>query len=75
MLKPQEDPETLKRIQAILDNYNNQAFEHSLTHSKSFWLNPCTELENLNNFCPSRFSQVCPDLHFLQKANLYRKCV
>ena len=56
MLKPQEDPETLKRIQAILDNYNNQAFEHSLTHSKSFWLNPCTELENLNNFCPSRFS-------------------
>ena len=33
------------------------------------------ELETLNNFCPSRFSQVCPDFHFLQKANLYRKCV
>ena len=29
----------------------------------------------LNNLCPSRFSQVCPDLHFLRNANMYRKCV
>ena len=24
-----------------------------------------------NNFCPSRFSQVCPDFPFLLNANLY----
>ena len=30
------------------------------------------ELETLNNFCSSRFSQVCPDFTFLQNANLYR---
>ena len=36
----------------------------------------------LNNFCPSRFSQVCSDLHFLQIVNLdthigseFLKCV
>ena len=34
-----------------------------------------TELETLNNFCPSRFSQVRLDLYFLQTANLYRKSV
>ena len=26
--------------------------------------------ENPQHFCPSRFSQVCPDFHFLQIANL-----
>ena len=34
-----------------------------------------TETLNCNNFCPSRFFQVCTDFHFLQNANLYRKCV
>ena len=28
------------------------------------------ETETLNNFCPARFSQVCPGFHFLQKGNL-----
>ena len=28
------------------------------------------EWETLNNFCPSKFSQVCSDFHFLQIANL-----
>ena len=32
-------------------------------------------METLNNFCPSRCSQVCPCFHFLQNANLYRKYV
>ena len=31
------------------------------------------ELETLNNFCPSRFSQVCSHFPFLQNANLYSK--
>ena len=30
MLQVQEDPETLKRIQAILDNYNNQGIGTNL---------------------------------------------
>ena len=34
-----------------------------------------SETEILNNFCPSRFSLVCPDFHVLQNANLYRKFV
>ena len=34
-----------------------------------------SESETLNNFCPSRFSQVCLDFPFLQNANLYRNCV
>ena len=29
------------------------------------------EAETPNNFCTSRFSQVCPDFSFLQNANLY----
>ena len=29
-------------------------------------------LNTLNNFCPSIFSQVCPDFHFLQNPNLYQ---
>ena len=29
-----------------------------------------TEAETPNNFCPSRFSQVCPEFTFLQNANL-----
>ena len=40
------------------------------------------EVETPTNFCPSRFSQVCSDLHFLQIANLdthtcpdFLKCV
>ena len=32
------------------------------------------ELETLNNFCPSRFSQVCLDFYFLQNANLFLEC-
>ena len=28
------------------------------------------ETETLNNFCPSRFSQVCSDFHFIQIANI-----
>ena len=28
------------------------------------------ETETPNNFCPSKFSRVCPDFHFLQIANL-----
>ena len=31
----------------------------------------CPETETLNNFCPSRLSQVCSDLNFHQIANLY----
>ena len=31
-----------------------------------------SETETLNNFCPSRFSEVCPDFYFLQIANLER---
>ena len=30
------------------------------------------ETETLNNFCPSRFSQECPDFQFSQNTNLYR---
>ena len=40
------------------------------------------ELETLNNFCPSRFFQVCPDFHCLKIVNLdthrcqdFLKCV
>ena len=29
------------------------------------------ETKTLNNFCPSRFSQVCPDFPFPQNAYLY----
>ena len=41
--------------------------QHLVEHS--------SELKTLNNFCLSRFSQVFPDLYFLQNANLYRKRV
>ena len=37
----------------------------------SSMLFPDTEAETPNNFCPSRFSQVCPDFHFILNANLY----
>ena len=33
------------------------------------------ETETPNNFCSSRFSQVCPDFYILLNANLYRKCI
>ena len=29
------------------------------------------EMETPDDFCPSRFSQVCLDFHFLQNANLH----
>ena len=43
-----------------------------LTNSpyNNFMLAP--KVETPNNFCPSRFSEVCSDLHFLQSANLAR---
>ena len=31
------------------------------------------ETETLNNFCPSRFSQVCPDFPFLKNTNSVQK--
>ena len=31
-------------------------------------INRWPELETLNNFCPSRFSQVCPDFHLFKKS-------
>ena len=37
----------------------------------SSMLFPDTEAETPNNFCPSRFSQVCPDFPFLQNADRY----
>ena len=33
------------------------------------------ELETLHNFCPSIFSQVCPDFHFRQNAYLLKVCL
>ena len=38
-------------------------------------LNIRPELETPNNFCPSRFFQVCSDFFFLENANLCRKHV
>ena len=35
------------------------------THSNLYTYIFRPRLETLNNFCPSRFSQVCSDLHFL----------